>query len=91
MNIISLLFDNLALVAGALILAVLGWLGFSKSRAVKRAEEAEAETAEAERQVQESQGVATAQDRAHKAIAKSRAKAKPAPTKKTPGAFETKR
>lgn len=74
MNIISLLFDNLALVAGALILVVLGWLGFSKRRAVKRAEEAEAETAEAERQVQESQGVAAAKDKAYAAAEKVRKK-----------------
>lgn len=57
----------------------------------KKEAEATERAEESERQVQEAQSVATAQQRAQEAINKVRAKSKPRPAKKTPGAFETKR
>lgn len=74
MNIISLLFDNIALIGGALVVALLGWFGIRSKMATKRAEEADEHAAEAERQRDEAQGAAATQKDAYEAVEKVRKK-----------------
>lgn len=75
------LLEMLFMGGGAIIVALLGWLGITKKMATKRAEEADEHAAEAERQRDEAQGAAATQKDAYEAVEKVRKKPLKKPAK----------